>query len=121
MKLKCIGGPNNGEWYDVPNHLRDKDHYSICIAPKLTLAFPIDNYIPETIIHITHEYVVHVLKGPRNEIFKYLTPYREDEWKCLTDQLKGCVIDLNIVDKLFKLRFNTTFKEWFEMHKDMVK
>ena len=42
MKVKCIGGPNDGEWYDVPDNYRLNDQIKI---PQ-KIKYEISDYMP---------------------------------------------------------------------------
>jgi hypothetical protein len=55
-RLKCIGGPNDGKWYDTPNGLRNGDYYRVPEYPKVS-AVVIDEYISDAITYKVHEYI----------------------------------------------------------------
>lgn len=89
MRVKCIGGPNDGEWYNVDSHFRSGDHYRIAVNSKLSIAnYSPDYQIPQSVTIQYNEYVLHYLRGPRKEEFKYMTPYGAYAWDCLVKQLE---------------------------------
>lgn len=125
MRVKCIGGPNNGEWHDIRNNTCINDHVQIYTRPKLTsvLEMPmnIDECVQATATKINH-YILKCLRSSGNREFKYLIPEGKDEFDCLVEQLKGQVInDYDKINKLFELRFNISFDEWLKTHEGVMK
>ena len=94
MKVKCIGGPNDGEWYDIPDNYRLNDQIKI---PQ-KIKYEISDYMPASyeeirdLITVKLElYILKELRYNRNGItekFQYLIPSGQDEWECLKAQLE---------------------------------
>ena len=93
MKLKCIGGPNDGDWVNVSDHLRRND---ICQVPgRVESAYHYGaaaEYLQDAIRVNISLYSLRELRFKQehvNKIFKYLTPEGEDEFDCLVRKLES--------------------------------
>lgn len=93
MKLKCIGGPNDGEWHEVQENLHLNDVVQIQGKIKSCYTWEMPEYLQDT---ITINYNWYIIKELRYKSvyardfkwFRYLIPHNEDEWECLVKQLE---------------------------------
>ena len=93
MKLKCIGGSNDGDWINVPDYLGRND---ICQVPgrvESTYHFgAAAEYLQDTVTVNINFYRLRQLRFKQEYVdktFKYLTPEGEDEFDCLVRKLES--------------------------------
>ena len=90
MKVKCIGGPNDGEWIVLSdNH---KLHDQIRIAAKVEFKvldyLPSIDQIPNIVNQSYNYYILKYLKYKDGLTFWYCIPVGANEWECLVKQLE---------------------------------
>ena len=91
MKVKCIGGPNDGEWHHVPDYNRLNDQVRIPqkVEFKVLDYFPLPDEISAIVAQRYNFYMLKELYYKNKEtVFRFLIPIGEDEWKCLVKQLE---------------------------------
>lgn len=94
MKVKCIGGPNDGEWHNLPDNFRLNDIIQVQGKSRQMFKWSEEDSLLDTVTVSHNHYQLKELCFNRPgeikplERYKYLVPVGEDEWKCLVAQLE---------------------------------
>ena len=90
MKVKCISGPNDGEWHHVPDYskLNDQIRIPAKVEFKVLEYIPHPNEIPKSVAQNYNYYILKNLRYKDRMTFWYAIPIGEDEWECLVKQLE---------------------------------
>lgn len=93
MKLKCIGGPNDGDFVNVSDDLRRNDICQVRGRVESSYHFgAAAEYLQDTITVNINLYRLRELRFKREYVdktFKYLTPEGEDEFDCIIRKLES--------------------------------
>ncbi len=93
MQLKCIGGPNDGEWIDVDDHYRQHDFVKVSMkSMRSYLSGLIIDDLQACIAMEYNIYRIEILKfRDKDEYreFKCLIPQDADLWDTIVNKLKS--------------------------------
>lgn len=89
MMMRCLGGPNDGEWYNVDLKLhRFGDHYKVPAKPKLfTIDFDPDK-IPELITVSYNLYRISYFSFSKDDRYWFLVPEKWTDRRAIVHQLE---------------------------------
>mgnify|MGYP001558847194 CR=1 FL=1 len=93
MQLKCIGGPNDGEWMSVDDHYRQHDFVKVSMkSMRSHLSHPPIDHMQSYIAVEYYIYRLEILKfRDKDEYreFKCLIPQDADLWNTVVNKLKS--------------------------------
>lgn len=98
MKIKVVGGPNDGEWVEAPANLRIGEIVRIAIAPKFEVIPNFDtknlsDIYDETMQSMTIKYTyytirsLHFSRHDKNNLY-YLAPQDWSDYQAMRHQME---------------------------------
>lgn len=90
MMMRCLGGPNDGEWYRVDLNLhRYNDYYRIPVKPKsLIVNFLPEEYVPKYITVSYNLYRISYFCFSKDDRYWFLVPKNWTDKKAIIHQLE---------------------------------